>query len=132
MRLTKRMIDELAVLKRDLDEANKAARAADKAYNINLAPITSHLEEDMKLAVDQTVELRGASSVLEIGKCRKVRSLINPVEALNRLESVRIGLGWESMTIPLKVLDAQLRESEKEDLIEVEYGVRSVKATILP
>ena len=76
----------------------------------------------------QSAQLSGNIAILNYGKQKDARTIIDQVEALRRLENVREGLGFESMTIALKVLDDELRASEVEDLIRHEYKERRVKA----
>ena len=129
-RVTKTQIDQLAHLKASYDQANKEAKKVEKLYKTALAPVLEYLDEVLKLPVSETAELRGKTTIVEFGKCRQTRVITDQVEALRRLEAVREGLGFASITIPLKVLDAELRAEELTDLVKTEHGARSVKATI--
>lgn len=129
-RVTKNQIDQLASLKVAADLATKQANKAKKLYEAALTPVLEYLDESLKLKPLQKAELRGNRSEVDFGPCRKNRKIKDMVEALRRLEAVRQGLGFEHISIPLKVLDEELRSEELDDLVRIEYGGRSVKATI--
>lgn len=128
-KVTKKTVDELAILKNEYDAANKALKAAEKKLKLAQAPVVEYLEDVLKIGPKKGAELRGNRFILEFGAKRETRVLKDPVEALRRLEAVRQGLGFEHISIPLKVLDEELRADEVTDLIRYEYGNRSMKAT---
>ena len=129
IKVTKKTVDELAELKNAYDKANKALKAAEKKLKLAQAPVVEYLEDVLKIGAKKGAELRGLKYVLEFGAKRETRVLKDPVEALRRLEAVRQGLGFEHISIPLKVLDEELRADEITDLIGFTYGARSMKAT---
>ena len=131
MKLTKKMIDEAATLKQAYEKAHKDANTAKKAYELKVKPILEYIEDELKLAPKKSVEIKGAHKLMEFGPKRAKRVIKEPVEALRRLEAVEQGLGFSHISIPLKVLDEQLRASEVEDLVTLKYESRSVKVTDL-
>lgn len=109
----------------------------DKALTLKLAPLLEPVTDyvNFEYPMDpkiprraQTAKVPGNVAELNFGKQRDARVLIDQVEALRRLENVREGLGFESISIALKVLDDELRASEVEDLIRHEYKERRIKA----
>lgn len=129
-RVTKRIVDELANLKTDFDVKSKAAAAAKKKYSIALEPVLTYINDVLKVPATKGAQLRGAHSEVEFGARAEKREVIDPVEALRRLEAVRKGLGYEHVSIALKILDEQLRAEELKDLVTTNYGARRVKATV--
>ena len=93
--------------------------------------IVQYLDEALKIPATKEAELRGKSYVVLFGKKRETRFIKDMTEALRRLEAVRQGLGYEHISIPLKVLDEQLRADELTDLVGKSYGNRSVKSTLV-
>ena len=130
-KVTKADIDTLAKLELSMKEQKKLFTAAEKKYKTALEPVLTYLEEEVKLAPTKGAELRGKEYILEFGAKRVQRFLKDTIEALRRLEAVRKGLGYEHISIPLKVLDEQLRADEITDIIGKDYGSRSVKATFV-
>jgi hypothetical protein len=122
-------VDALAYAREERDRIKKELAVAEKKYQTALAPILAAVEAQAQ--PKQGVQLTGAAWSVELGKAREERKLIDPVQALVRLESVERGLGYRSISIPIKVLDNYLRPEEREDLFTITYGARSVKATKL-
>ena len=130
-KVTKADVDNLAKLELSMKEQRKLFNAAEKKYKTALVPVIEYLDDVLKLGPLKGAELRGKQYILEFGKKREQRFLKDTVEALRRLEAVREGLGFENISIALKVLDTELRADELTDLIGKTYGARSVKAVFV-
>lgn len=130
-KVTKADVDNLAVLELAMRAKRKEFQAAEKKYKLALAPVVTYLDEALKIPADNSAQMRGKTYLLEFGAKREQRFIKDMVEALRRLESVRQGLGYEHISIPLGVLDEELRADEVTDIIGKTYGNRSVKATLL-
>ena len=128
-RPTKTQIDELAILRHRYDAAKAEADRCEKLYKKALAPVATYVDE--RITPTQAMSLTGVLHTVEFGKARAVRKLIDPRTALSLLERVKAGLGFAHISIPIKVLDENLRAEETKGLYEVEYGARSVKVTDL-
>ena len=126
-RMMKKTVDELATLEHTFKDLKKQAAAAEKLYKIALSEVLTYV--DSKVTADQGLELRGAEHIINIGAQRSVRVLIDPVDALLRLEKVEKGLGYANIKLAVKVITDNLRESDTVDLFSVERGARSVKVT---
>ena len=124
-RMTKKTVDELAILEENFKDLKKQAAAAEKLYKIALAPVVAYV--DSKVTADQGMELRGAEHIINIGAQRVVRVLVDPVEALLRLEKVEKCLGYANIKLAVKIITDNLRESDTVDLFSAERGARSVK-----
>lgn len=131
MKVTKRMIDETSGMFHAMTEAEKEYKAKKKAYDLAIKPIIKYVEEDLNLPSQKAAELKGAHSVLEIGKQRETEVITDHVEALRRLEAKEQGLGFSLMTLTLKAMRDNLAPADFEDLLTVKHGKRHVKATEL-
>jgi hypothetical protein len=128
--VTKADVDVFALLEIEMRAARKAYQAIEKKYKLELGPILAYLDETGAVP-NKKATIRGHKYVVEFGAKRVQRVLLDTVEALRRLEAVRPGLGYENISIALKVLDEQLRADEITDIIGQTYGSRSVKSTCL-
>jgi hypothetical protein len=130
-KVTKRVIDDACEKYLAMADAKAKFQKAEKAYLQAITPVIKYVEEELHLPPDKGAELRGAISLLELGQQRKIRFITDTVEALRRLEHREQGLGYANISIPLKALEENLAARDYEDLLEVKYGKRSVKATRL-
>jgi hypothetical protein len=130
-KVIKRDIDNLAVLEIEMRKARKEFQAVEKKYKLALGPILQYLDDVLKIPPTKGAQMRGKTYIVDFGTKREQRFILDMVEALRRLESVREGLGYEHISIPLGVLDEELRKDETTDLIGKSYGNRSVKSTFI-
>lgn len=126
---TKAQIDELALLELEMKKTKEVADRAKKLYDRALAPIAEYV--DTRADNEEPYGLRGTKFLVEFGKKRSTRKLLDPRTALSMLERVKKGLGFANISIPIGVLDEHLRAEETKGLYEVQYGARSVKVTEL-
>ena len=130
-KITKTDVDNFATLEVELRAKRKEFQALEKKYKLALEPFVTYLDEALKIPATKGAELRGKRYIVLFGKKRETRFIKDMTEALRRLEAVRQGLGYEHISIPLGVLDEQLRADELTDLVGKSYGNRSVKSTLV-
>ena len=129
-KVTQIEVDNLAYAKEEVDRLAKELEAAKVKLAQLEAPIVAYI--DSIASPQQGVKLTGGSFLVEFGKQRETRKVTNPYTALIRLEAVQQGLGYSSISIPVGVLEKNLRPTELEGLFEVTYGARHLKLTKLP
>ena len=88
-----------------------------------LVTLISGLEDH---AADETFKLEGAAFIADVGKRCVVRTVINPALAVKLMNKVEKGVGWGVVTVPLGKLDLHLSPAEKNRVLTVARGDRSV------
>ena len=131
MKITKKVIDDVTAKYIEMDRTKKEAAKAKKAYDLAIGPVVDYVNDDLKLQHDKGAELKGHHSVIEFGVQRKVRKLINTIEALRRLETKKKGLGYSLISLNIGDLESNLAPDQYTDLLDEEYGARHVKCTDL-
>jgi hypothetical protein len=125
MKVTKKLIDELAAQARVLEDLNKALKEQQARYNELLKPVLEY--GDTLAGPTEKVVLQGTASVCELSAKRATRKIDDVAKAYHMLEEIETGLGLANISIPLKVLDENLRKKEVEALCSISYGSRSLK-----
>ena len=125
MRITKRIVDELAEARLELEAAKDQVKHLQTKFDRLSKPIEE--EVDKKAGIDDKVSLSGAKYEVVYTAHRKTRLLKDPVVALRRLEDVQTGLGYKSISIPISVLDKNLRAPELADLFDERVDRRNIK-----
>jgi hypothetical protein len=122
-------VDQLAALELRVEALKEELKTAETVYKKALAPILEYVNASIE--PEQGMNLTGKTAIIEFGRQRAVRKLLDPIKALLKLERVEPGLGYKHISIPIAVLDKYLRPAEAEDLYGLEYGARNVKVTVI-
>jgi hypothetical protein len=126
MKVTKKLIDELARQDRAVEALENQLKQAKAKLAELLTPVLEHAETIASGPADKVV-LQGMSSIVELSAKRSTRVITDVARAYHMLEDVEAGLGLANISIPLKALDDNLRKVEVQGLCEVRYGNRSLK-----
>jgi hypothetical protein len=107
----------------------KELQAEQQPYTEKMKALTALLSALPGAAPDQPLSYEGKHFVASAGKRCMVRRVANPQLAIQLLNKVRKGVAWEVVYIPLGKLDAFLNPEQRAQVIDVEYGDRTVTIT---
>jgi len=125
MKVTKKLIDELATQQRVVDDISKQLKEEQARLAELLRPVLEYA--DTVAGPTDKVALEGMRAICELSAKRATRKIDDIPRAYHLLEEVEPGLGLASISLPLKVLDENLRKKEVEALCSISYGARSFK-----
>lgn len=120
-----KLLPEACALKAEL--AVIAAQA--KAITDKLSPIETEIKELIEPVTgdEESVTLTDGKHVLSISGKKKLRKIKDVEEAVDALEEHKEGLAIEVAKFNLGDLEKYLSPEEIKELVEIEYGARSLK-----
>lgn len=123
------LIDEIGAMLPEIEARQKVIKALQKElqpYAEKMKTLEAMVSAIEGYGADETFEQTGAVFAAMVGKRHVVRTVFDPQLAIKMLNKVEKGIAWKVISVPLGKLDAYLTPMQKEQVITVSRGERSV------